>query len=165
MKYYFSQWSYIHVKAYKTITQFKIARVKAVCSFLLDFIWLSSRALNSYTDSSGSLGYGAIFGHNWCYGEWPRSWTSKNIIIVLEMFPIVLSVAIWADRLANRCVPFHTDNMALSEVINKKTTKDKELLILERAFVLYCLRHNILFKAVHLPGVYNNKADALSRCR
>ena len=52
--------------------------------------------------------------------------------------------------------------MALSEVINKKT-KNKELLILVRAFVLYCLRHNILFNAVHLPGVYNNIADALSR--
>ena len=35
MKSYFSQWSYIHVKAYKTVTQFKMARVKAVCSFLL----------------------------------------------------------------------------------------------------------------------------------
>ena len=34
MKSYFSQWSYIHVKAYKTVTQFKMARVKAVCSFL-----------------------------------------------------------------------------------------------------------------------------------
>ena len=124
----------------------------------MDFIWLSSRALNLFTDSSGSLGYGAIFGHKWFYGEWPSTWTSKNII-VLEMFPILLSVAIWADR----CVLFHTDNMALLEVINKKTTKDKELLILVCALVLYCLRHNILFKAVHLPGIYNNKADALSR--
>ena len=130
-------------------------------SFFLDFIWLSSRPLNLYTDFSGSLDYGAIFGHRWFYGEWPSSWTSKNII-VLEMFPIVFSVAIWAGRLANRCVLFHTDNMALSEVIQKKTTKAKELLILGRAFVLYCLRHNILFKTVHLPGVYNNKADALS---
>ena len=52
--------------------------------------------------------------------------------------------------------------MALSEVINKKTMKDKELLILVCTLVLYCLRHNILFKAVHLPDVYNNKADALS---
>ena len=83
-------------------------------------------------------------------------------ILVLEMFPIVLSVAIWADRLANSCVLFHTDNMALSEV-NKKTKKDKELLILVHALVLYCLRHNILFKAVYLPGVYNKKADALSQ--
>lgn len=115
-----------------------------------------------YTDSSGSLGYGAIFGHKWFYGEWPSKWKSKNIII-LEMFPIVLSVGIWADKLANRCVMFHTDNKALAEVINKKTTKEKELLVLVRALVLFCLQHNILFKAVHLPGLLNTKADALSR--
>ena len=131
-------------------------------SFFLDFIWISSVTLHLYTDSSGSLGYGAIFGHKWLYGEWPIKWTSKNII-VLEMFPIVLSVGIWADMLANRCVMFHTDNKALAEVINKKTTKDKELLVLVRALVLYCLRHNILFKAVHLPGIYNTKDDALLR--
>lgn len=131
-------------------------------SFFLDFIWFSSDLLHLYTDSSGSLGYGAIFGHKWFYGEWPSKWKSKNIII-LEMFPIVLSVGIWADKLANRCVMFHTDNKALAEVINKKTTKEKELLVLVRALVLFCLQHNILFKAVHLPGLLNTKADALSR--
>jgi len=58
---------------------------------------------------------------------------------------------------------FHTDNQALAEVINKKTTKDRELLVLVRALVLSCLRHNILFRAIHLPGILNTKADALSR--
>ena len=120
----------------------------------LDFIWFSSDLLHLYTDSSGSLGYGAIFGQKWFYGEWPSKWKSKNII-VLEMFPIVLSVGIWADKLANRCVMFHTDNKALAGVINKKTTKEKELLVLVRALVLFCLQHNILFKAVHLPGLFN----------
>ena len=42
------------------------------------------------------------------------------------MFPIVISVEIWANRLAKKCVTFHTDNQALVEVINKKTTKDKK---------------------------------------
>ena len=92
----------------------------------------------------------------------PPSWTSKNII-VLEMFPIVPSIKIWGSQLANKCITFHTDNQALSEVINKKTTKDRELLVLLRALVLSCLQNNILFKAVHLPGVHNTKADALSR--
>ena len=63
---------------------------------------------------------------------------------------------------ANKCITFHTDNQGLSEVINKKTTKDRELLVLLRPLVLSCFQH-ILFKAVHLPGVHNTKADALSR--
>lgn len=54
---------------------------------------------------------------------------SKNII-VLETFPIVLSVAIWASELCNKCIMFHIDNQELTEVINKKTTKDKELVVI-----------------------------------
>ena len=93
-------------------------------SFFLDFVWLSSDMIHLYTDASGSLGYGAVFGRNWLYGAWPKRWSSLNIVI-LEMFPIVISVEIWANRLANKCVTFHTDNQALVEVINKKTTEDK----------------------------------------
>ena len=82
---------------------------------------------------------------------------------MLEMFPIVISVSIWDSDLANKCILFHTDNQGLVEVINKKTTKDRHLLVLLRELVLQCLKHNILFRAVHVPGVHNVKADALSR--
>ena len=58
-------------------------------SFFLDFIWLSSRALNLYTDSSSSLGYGAIFGHKWFYSKWPSTWTPK-ILYSLKCFPLSL---------------------------------------------------------------------------
>ena len=95
-------------------------------SLFLDFQWLSSPHLHLYTDASGSLGYGAVFHQNWFYGPWPPSWTSKNII-VLEVFSIVLSIKIWGTQLANKCITFHTDNQALLEVINKNTTKDREL--------------------------------------
>ena len=79
------------------------------------------------------------------------------------MCPIVLSLKIWGTQLANKCITFHTDNQPFSEVINRMTTQDRELLILLRALVLSCLQNNILFKAVNLPGVHNTKADALSR--
>lgn len=129
---------------------------------LLDYVWLSSAKLHLYTDAAGSLGYGAVFGSHWFYGKWPDSWIGTNIII-LEMFPIVVSISIWASKLENKCILFHTDNQGLVEVINKKTTKDKKLLALLRALVLQCLKHNILFRAIHVPGVLNVKADALSR--
>ena len=95
-------------------------------SFFLDFQWLSSPHLHLYTDASGSLGYGAVFHQNWFYSPWPPSRTSKNII-VLEMFLIVLSTKIWGTQLVNKCITFHIDNQALLQVINKKTTKDREL--------------------------------------
>ena len=78
------------------------------------------------------------------------------------MFPIVVSISIWASKLENKCILLHTDNQGLVEVINKKTTKDKKLLALLRELVLQCLKHNILFRAIHMPGVLNVKADALS---
>lgn len=131
-------------------------------SFFLDYNWLSSAKLHLYTDAAGSLGYGAVFGSHWLYGQWPSNWLGRNII-VLEMFPIVISLSIWASELANKCVLFHTDNLGLVDVINKKTTKDNKLIVLLRELVLQCLKHNILFRAVHVPGVLNVKADALSR--
>ena len=81
---------------------------------------------------------------------------------VLEMFPTFISLSIWASEVANKCVLFHTDNLGLVDVINKKTTKDNKLIVLLRELVLQCLKHNILFRAVHVPGVLNVKADALS---
>ena len=131
-------------------------------SFFLDYNWLSSAKLHLYTDAAGSLGYGTVLGSHWLYGQWPSNWLGHNII-VLEMFPIVVSLSIWASELANKCVLFHTDNLGLVDVINKKTTKDNKLIVLLRELVLQCLKHNILFRAVHVPGVLNVKADALSR--
>ena len=53
--------------------------------------WLTSVKLNLYTDASKSLGYGALLGRQWFYGEWPESWKAKNIA-TLELFPIVLAL-------------------------------------------------------------------------
>ena len=79
------------------------------------------------------------------------------------MFPIVISLSAWADQLANKCTTFHAENQTLSEVINKKSTENKELFVLLRALVLFCLKHSYTFKAKHLPGVLNTKADAFSQ--
>ena len=64
-------------------------------SFFLDYVWHSSSHLYLFTDASGSLGYGAVFGSHWFFGKWPDSWVGHNII-VCKMFPIVLSIPIWA---------------------------------------------------------------------
>ena len=79
--------------------------------------WLSSTSLNLFTDAFGTLGYGAVLGTSWFYRAWSRQWVSQNITL-LELYPIVLAVQIWGNRLANGRIMFYTDNQALVPIIN-----------------------------------------------
>lgn len=131
-------------------------------TMFLQEAWLSSDVLKFYTDAAQSLGYGIIFNRKWAYGEWPDRWKNKNIAI-LELFPIVLGLALWHDELANKKILFYTDNESVVQVINNQTSKDQSLLSLVRFLVLTCLKHNILFRARHIRGRDNTLADRLSR--
>ena len=131
-------------------------------SFFLSDAWCTSTQLELYTDASGSLGFGAIFGSKWCYGKWPSSWRHRNIAL-LEFYPIVLSLYLWGKDMTNQRILFFTDDEALVHVINKQSCKDKDLMVFVRKLVLVCLCNNIVFKATHIPGLCNTLADALSR--
>ena len=129
-------------------------------SFFLSDDWLPSNLLD--TDAAAGHGFGAIFGHFWFYGPWPEEWKKLNIV-VLEFFPIVLSVHLWGHLMRNQRILFYTDNAALVEIINKTTSRDPTVMIFVRRLVLACLKFNILFRAKHVPGSKNTLADALSR--
>ena len=131
-------------------------------SFFLDDHWTNSDKLQLYTDSAGSLGFGAVLGSQWCYGRWPDNWRGRNIAF-LEFYPIVLSLYLWGALMKNRCILFFTDNEALVHVINKQSCQDKSLMFFVRKLVAICLTHNILFRAKHIPGVSHTLADCLSR--
>lgn len=115
-----------------------------------------------YTDASGALGFGSIFGQHWCYGAWPDNWRYRNIAF-LELYPIVLSLCLWGDEIRNCRILFFTDNEALVHVISKQSCRDRDLMFFVRRLLLVCLAKNICFKAKHIPGVRNFLADALSR--
>ena len=124
--------------------------------------WLTSQSLNLFSDASGAIGYGAMLEKRWFQGQWNTQWKGKSIS-VLEFYPIVLAVEIWAKHLQNKCIKFNTDNAALVDVVNKQTAHDTKLMALLRRLVLTCLCNNILFQAQHLPGKTNKLADLLSR--
>ena len=131
-------------------------------SFFLNDIWCDSHQLNLFTDASAAIGSGAIFGSEWCYGERPADWKYRNIA-VLEFYPIVLSICLWGHKMSNQSVLIFTDNESLVHVINKQSCRDTSLMFFVRKLVLHCLRHNIRFKARHVPGIDNKLADCLSR--
>lgn len=124
--------------------------------------WESSDITRLFTDASGLLGFAAVFGSKWFAAEWSESLLGMQIA-VKELFPIVLALEIWGVEMANRKILFMSDNMAVVEVINKQSSREKHLMHLLRRLVLVCLSNNILFKAKHIPGKYNVVADRLSR--
>lgn len=131
-------------------------------SFFIDENFLTGNYLSLYTDSSKTIGWGAVYGKKWFYGQWPHTWRSYNIA-TLELYPIVLALATWGHSWKNRSVCFYTDNQALIPVINKQTSKDKQLMGLVRKLVFICLEQNIVFTARHIPGRFNILSDCLSR--
>lgn len=131
-------------------------------SLFLSQEWVTAAALHLYTDASGALGYGAVFGSKWFFGKWPNHWAGQNITL-LEMFPIVAAVVTWAPMLRNSKLILHTDNMALVHILNATSSKDAKVMKLVRKFVLACLFNNVQIRVEHVKGINNILADKLSR--
>ena len=77
-------------------------------SIFIDEHWANSPLLDLFTDAVGGIGFGAIFGSEYCHGLWPDEWGYRNIAI-LEFYPIVLSLCLWGHKMANHSILFFTD--------------------------------------------------------
>ena len=126
---------------------------------------MSSNAVKIYSDASGSHGFAAVLGRLWFAGSWPSTWWKTQNIFFLDLIPVFLALFIWADTLSNKMVILRVDNEALVHTINSQTSKDSQVMFIIRELVLLCLCRNIQVKAVHIKGVENKLADALSRFR
>lgn len=124
--------------------------------------WLSTDHLTLYTDASGSLGFAAILGQDWFASHW-NVLLKDCQIAVKELFPIVLAIELWGNKIKNKRILFMSDNMAVVQIINKQTSKDRTIMKLVRRLVLATLKCNIHFRAKHIPGKHNVTADRLSR--
>ena len=70
--------------------------------------WTHSPNLHLFTDASGSIGFGAVFGNDWFAGLWPEPWKNYNIV-TLELFPIVLAMEMFGHSVSTKRIVFHTD--------------------------------------------------------
>lgn len=118
---------------------------------------------NVYSDASGSFGCGAFECRTgWFQLQWPPAWLSVSIA-PMELAPIVMAAAIWGKSWAGCHIAFHSDNMAVVAVLNKRTAKDPLLIHLLRCLYFYSAFYGFHYSAMHVPGVLNVAADALSR--
>ena len=131
-------------------------------SFFINDFWETNLTLGLHTDASSVLGFGAVFGSHWFHGTWNESWLRQNIA-VLELYPIVIALEIWAQEFKAKRIHFVCDNKAVVDVLNAKTSQHKMIMVLLRRLTLTCLKYNILYRAVHIQGKQNVLPDLLSR--
>ncbi|KAJ1187758.1 hypothetical protein NDU88_004528 [Pleurodeles waltl] len=117
-----------------------------------------------FWDEAGAAGFGIYWEGRWCAEEWLTEWKNGGrSIAFLELFPLAVAVCLWGSPLWHKCVLFRVDNLAVVQLVNQQLAQDVQVLQLLRVFVLRCLQNDIFFRALHVPGVNNDKADALSR--
>ena len=78
-------------------------------------------ATTIYTDSAKHGGFGAMCRHSWFAGMW--YWRSMNNAL-LELYPVLLALTIWAIGKDNQTMAVYSDNMAAVSTLNKLYSKD-----------------------------------------
>ena len=114
------------------------------------------------SDASGSWGCGAKWGSRWLQWRWEGS-SQDWEIAPKELLPILFAVAIWGSQWAGSLVECHCDNMAVVMVVNAGCCKDPMLMHLLRCLFFLAAHFSVTVKALHIPGVENIAADAISR--
>lgn len=122
---------------------------------------VTSEEISLCADASKS-GFGATYGKSWIQGYWPHPWKDLHIT-VLELYPIYVTISMFAHKLANSNINFFSDNMAVVHILNKQSSKCHFIMQILRPLVLVLLNYNIQLRSTHIPGVLNVLCDAISR--
>ena len=97
-------------------------------SVMFDPHWTSNADLHLWTDASDT-GYGGYYDGKWfceVFNDDQKDLIKKNIAW-REMLAIVQSLATWGNLLQGKKVLCHCDNSAVVSVIQKDSSKDKDL--------------------------------------
>ena len=100
-------------------------------SFFMSPKWLPNTALQLYTDSAGSVGYGAYFQGHWFNGKWCTGDMSKSIQWK-ELYPIVLAAATWGQLWTRKRILFLCDNEAVVHSLTSGTSRSPDVMDLLR---------------------------------
>ncbi len=70
---------------------------------------------------------------------------------------------VWKLKLMGKKVIIRSDNQALVDILNKKSSKNKRVMALIRQLVLMLLQNDMPIRSFHIDGVNNEISDAISR--
>ena len=98
-------------------------------SLILDSEWTISSAMNLFTDTSGSKGWGAIWSNKWLQVEW-SSEQAMHDIVWKELHSIMCTVNTWGHNWAGKKMLFHCDNSTVVSIWKKGSTRCGELMTL-----------------------------------
>ena len=123
-----------------------------------------SRDLEVSSDTAGSVGFGAFFRDHWFSGQWASSQQLQSIAYK-ELFPVVITAHIWGPQWSKMHVLFHSNNEAVVNMLNSRTSKTPCIMRLLSNLFFSAACHSFSFSAQHIPGVSNQTADAISHFR
>ena len=123
-----------------------------------DSEWITNEALDLFTDVSDH-GIGCYFMGSWIYQKFPEGVKEKVSITWRELYAIVVAVLTWSGHFQGKRIIFHCDNLAVVHIV----TKGVLIMNLVRTLFFACAQNSFEFKIIHLAGIRNEKADALSR--
>ena len=106
-------------------------------------------------------GYGAYFQDQWFYGPWALP-QSQEFIAYKELFPVVIAAHLWGQQWSRKYILFRSDNEAMVAILSSRTSKVPVLMHLLCDLLLSVAGRGFTFTAVHVPGVQNKIADAIS---
>lgn len=106
-----------------------ISRFNGKCLFLFND-WVTSDSIKLYSDASGKA-YASVMGSAWFNGVFQEEMLNLHIS-VKDLYPILVAVKIFGQKMANHKVLFRCDNEAVVHVINSKTAKNPDLMHLLR---------------------------------
>ena len=122
----------------------------------LDEQWSSNVDLHLYTDALDSR-YGGLFHTAWITCAFSDTELCKSI------YAIMVACNTWGHMLRRKRVLFYCDNISVVNIIQNGTSKSSDIMHLVRMLFYVCASHNMECSSVHIAGIQDEAADAISR--
>jgi hypothetical protein len=135
---------------------------------IIDPPWEAASTLELFTDACNT-GFGASFGNRWFQGRWTAEQLAfakvhTNISMpYLELYALTLAAVAWGSLWRGKRITFRCDAEAAVSAVKRMRSRKDSLSVLLRLLYATSIRHGFEFRCVHIAGVTNTVADALSR--